>query len=182
MTKDCCNDKNTKNTQKRMDPFVVGIVVATVLLLVVAVFFGLKAGGATTPVTVDSQVELAVLNDTHDWGEIDIDGGIVSKSFTIENKGSSPLKLHNVVTSCMCTTAQLKTDGETSKKFVMHSKSGDVFEVSPGKIADLIVEFDPAFHGPSGVGAISRTITLETNDENNPTLSFRLTADVVKGE
>ncbi|NCN58377.1 hypothetical protein COW99_00950 [Candidatus Roizmanbacteria bacterium CG22_combo_CG10-13_8_21_14_all_38_20] len=180
MTKDCCNDKNTKNTKKGMDPFVIGIVVATALLLVGVIFFGLKAGGATTPVTVDSQVELAVLNDTHDWGEIDIDGGKVSKSFAIENKGSSPLKLYNVNTSCMCTTAQLKVGDESSERYGMHTKSSDVFEVSPGEIAELIVEFDPAFHGPSGVGAISRTVTLETNDENNPTLSFQLTANVVK--
>ena len=90
------------------------------------------------------------------------------------------LKLYNVKTSCMCNTAQLKTPDVTSKKFKMHEASTDVIEVKPGEAAELIVEFDPAFHGPSGVGPINRTITMDTNDVNNPTLSFNLTANVVK--
>ena len=62
----------------------------------------------------------------------------------------------------------------------MHEKTPDVFEVKPGKTAELIVEFDPLFHGPSGIGPINRTITMDTNDANNSTLSFNLTANVVK--
>jgi len=62
----------------------------------------------------------------------------------------------------------------------MHEKSSSVFEVKPGETAELLVEFDPAFHGPSGVGPITRTITMNTNDVKNPVLSFNLTANVVK--
>ena len=80
----------------------------------------------------------------------------------------------------MCTTAQLKTAEQSSKKFGMHQKNSSVFEVNPGETAELLVEFDPAFHGPSGVGMISRTITMNTNDTKNPTLEFSLTANVVK--
>jgi len=74
----------------------------------------------------------------------------------------------------------LKTSSQTSPKFKMHEKSSYVFEVNPGETAELIVEFDPAFHGPSGTGPINRTITMNTNDAKNPTLSFKLTAKVVK--
>jgi len=74
----------------------------------------------------------------------------------------------------------LKTSSQTSPKFKMHEKSSYVFEVNPGETAELIVEFDPAFHGPSGVGPITRTITMNTNDTKNSTLTFNLTGNVVK--
>lgn len=180
MNKDCCHpQKNGQVKKNGIDPFLAGIIIVTLLLLGGVVYFGAKAG-AVSQVSTNNQVELTVGDKTFDWGTIDINNGIVSKSFTIENKGSVPLKLYNVKTSCMCTTAQLKTQDQTSKKFGMHEKSNDVFEVKPSKTAELIVEFDPAFHGPSGIGPINRTVTLNTNDANNPTLSFQLTANVVK--
>jgi hypothetical protein len=161
------------------DKFLLGIVVVTVLILAGVFYFGSKAG-ATSEVVADSQISMAITENEFDWGEIDINGGVVSKAFAIENQGDQVLKLHGVKTSCMCTTAQLKTASKTSKKFGMHERSGDVFEVQPGETAELLVEFDPAFHGPSGVGAISRTITMNTNDAENPTLSFQLAANVVR--
>lgn len=180
MSHDCCSPKDKKhNTRKGPDYFIVGVVIVTVLILGGVVFFGAQMG-SNTQITADSQVSIDITENRYDWGTIDINGGIVSKSFDIENKGSTPLKLYDVKTSCMCTTAQLKTASQTSKKFGMHEKNSSVFEVNPGETAELIVEFDPAFHGPSGVGPISRTVTIDTNSENNPTLTFQLAADVVK--
>ena len=161
------------------DKFMVGTVVITVLILAAAAVFG-SGMGATTQVTTDGQVAISVDSNRYDWGNIDISGGGVSKSFAIESSGDVPLKLYNVKTSCMCTTAQLKTTSQTSPKFNMHDQTSSVFEVKPGETAELIIEFDPAFHGPSGIGPISRTITMNTNDPRNPTLSFNLTAQVVK--
>ena len=163
----------------RLDPFVAGIVIITILILGGAVLFGTKTG-ATTQVTADTQVVMSVDSNRYDWGTIDLNGGIVSKSFAIEKKGLTPLKLYDVKTSCVCTTAQLRTASQTSPRFKMHEKSSSVFEVKPGETAELLVEFDPAFHGPSGVGPITRTITMNTNDVKNPVLSFNLTANVVK--
>ena len=180
MNHDCCNTSNKKEVKKGgVDSFIVGIIVVTVLILGAAVFFGTKMGSATQ-VTADAQVAILVDSNRYDWGTIDINGGIVSKSFSIKNTSSSVLKLYNVITSCMCTTAQLKSPQSSSKKYGMHEKSTDVFEVKPGETAELIVEFDPAFHGPSGIGPISRTITMNTNDAKNPTFLFSLTANVVK--
>lgn len=180
MKHDCCNPNNIKqNPKKGSNSFLIGIVMITFLILGGVVFLGARLG-ATTQVTADSQVNLAVVENRYDWGTIDINGGVVSKSFMIENNGSTTLKLYDPKTSCMCTTAQLKIDNQISKKFGMHEKSSSVFEVQPGKTAELIVVFDPAFHGPSGVGPISRTVTMNTNSEDNPTLSFQLAANVVK--
>lgn len=179
MQHDCCKTDSKKPSKKGIDSFLIGIIVVTVLILGGAVYFGTKMG-ATTQVTADTQVETQIGETKYDWGTIDINGGIVSKSFTIENSGSTPLKLYDVKTSCACTTAQLKTDNNSSKKFGMHEKNSRVFEVAPGESAEVLVEFDPLFHGPSGVGPISRTVTMNTNDANRPTLSFQLSANVVK--
>lgn len=179
MSKDCCKPEKSKTARGKIDPFIAGIVVVTVLLLGGVVIVGSKMG-ATPQVVADTQVSLAVENNTHDWGTIDINDGIASKTFTIENTSSEPLRLHDVKTSCMCTTAQLVTAEASSKKFGMHEKSPSVFEVKPGETAELVIEFDPAFHGPSGVGPISRTVTMDTNAAANPTLSFQLAANVVK--
>jgi len=180
MNHDCCNKKTKKEGHKGgADMFIIWVIVVTVLLLGLAVHFGMKTG-ATTEVITDSQVTMSVDSDSYDWGMIDYDGGIVSKTFTINNSGNTSLQLYKVETSCMCTTAQLKTPETTSRKYGMHDNSTDVFEVRPGETADLIVEFDPAFHGPSGVGSINRTVTISTNSSENLTLTFNLLGNVVK--
>lgn len=162
-----------------IDPFIAGIIVVTIIILGASVYFGTKTN-ETKQVSLNNQVVMSIDSDRHDWGTIDINGGIVSKSFDIKNTSESTLKLYNIKTSCMCTTAQLKTSSKLSAKFGMHEKSSSVFEVGAGETAQLVVEFDPAFHGPSGTGSISRTITMDTNDSKTPKLAFNLTANVVK--
>lgn len=162
-----------------IDPFILWTGIITVLILVGAVFLGIKSGGKPS-VDESNQVKISLSGTSADWGTIDYDKGIVSKSFEIKNDGTETLQLFDVKTSCMCTTAQLITPSKTSQKFQMHDESSSVFTVGPGETAQLLVEFDPAFHGPSGVGPITRTITLETNDVSQKELSFELTGTVVK--
>lgn len=164
---------------KKIDPFILWIGVITLGILVGAVFFAMKSG--QKPLVTDSeQVGINLSDTTHDWGIIDYDKGVVSKSFTIKNDGTEALQLFNVKTSCLCTTAQLITADATSPKFGMHEESSSVFEVKPSETAQLLVEFDPTFHGPSGVGPMTRIITVETNDVSRKELSFELTGTVVK--
>lgn len=180
MSHDCCNPSDDKKLKGGgPDKFIIGIFVATFLILGIAVFFGSRMG-ATPQITADSQVSVSVDSNKYDWGTIDYDKGIVSKNFEIKNTSNSALKLYDVKTSCMCTTAQLRTASQTSKKFAMHEKNSSVFEVQPGETAQLLIEFDPAFHGPGGVGPITRTITMSTNDAKNSTLTFNLTGNVIK--
>lgn len=126
------------------------------------------------------QAKAEVGEANYDWGEIKINGGNVEKVFLIKNTGVSLLKLSGVSTSCMCTTAQVIINGKGSPFFGMHQKSSWVGEVPAGKEAELKIVFDPAFHGPSGVGAMTRQIEVETNDINNPKLEFVLKGNVVK--
>jgi len=157
----------------------ISLISVTVGILIVGIFIltmpDQKTGNSIVA-TADAKVE--VTEFTHDWGEIGINDGNVNREFSIKNGGSEPLSLYNVVTSCMCTTAKLSLDDDKSPEFGMHTKSSFVLEIPPQETARLKVVFDPAFHGPSGVGPISRQVKVVTNDPGNPELDFSLTAVV----
>jgi len=158
----------------------------TVLITAVVLMGGIFAvsssnnGDISSQATMSADAKATAEETSHDWGEIGLNDGDVEKVFKISNVGSDTLKLSNVTTSCMCTTAQLILGDKTSPVFGMHSKSSYVFEVPPGQTAELKVIFDPAFHGPSGVGPINRQINVTTNDASSPDLNFILIAMVRK--
>ena len=159
----------------------------TLLIILGIITFSILGLGVwllSRPVGVEveksDQAKAEVAEKNYDWGEIKINGGNAEKSFLIKNTGVGSLKLSGVSTSCMCTTAQVIIDGKGSPFFGMHQKSSWVGEVPDGKEAELKIVFDPAFHGPSGIGAMTRQIEVETNDKNNPKLEFTLKGNVVK--
>lgn len=115
-----------------------------------------------------------------DWGTIDYSGGDVTAEFTINNSGAGPLSLSEVSTSCMCTTAQIIISDPKSPFFGMHTKSSWVGQIPAGGQATLKVVFDPAFHGPSGVGPVTRQVVMKTSDPQNPKLEFNLKGTVIK--
>ncbi len=154
------------------------VVGATVLLLIGGVVL---ASRAPSPPRIETtaQAQAEIQESTHDWGTITLTGGVVHKSFMIKNSGSSPLQLANIKTSCMCTEAKVIINGQQSPYFGMHSNSSWLGELEPGQEAELVVTFDPAFHGPSGTGQITRIVSVETNDQNNSNLEFSLSANVI---
>ena len=158
---------------------VFGLVIATLVIIFGGAILATKiSGGADLKAT--QEVSLETGETEYDWGEINIDAGVVTKDFVIKNTSNGVLSLANVKTSCMCTTAQVEVESKKSPHFGMHSNSSWVGEVAAGSKAKLTVTFDPAFHGPNGVGPISRQVSLETNDPNQPELTFNLSANVVK--
>ncbi|MDD5415652.1 MAG: DUF1573 domain-containing protein [Candidatus Daviesbacteria bacterium] len=158
---------------------IIGLIVFTLLLLGGGIYV-LSISSAPVKITSSQNAKAAVDQKTFDWGNIPINGGNVTKTFTIKNTGTDVLKLIGVKTSCTCTKAQVVIDGKTSPYFSMHATSSWVGEVAPGKEAQLTVIFDPAFHGPTGVGPTERLISVETNDIQNPKLEFSLKGVVVK--
>lgn len=162
--------------------FIIIVILITAIVLTGGIFLATKnkSKDLTAAEPLNSTASAVVGETSYDWGEIGINDGEVEKTFKIKNEGSSPLKLSNVITSCMCTTAQLVLRDLSSPVFGMHSKSNYVLEVPSGAEADLKVVFDPAFHGPSGVGPINRQVVVSTNDSSKPELNFMLTAIVRK--
>lgn len=149
----------------------------TLLLIAGGVFLVMRTNNSAV-LSQGQGVTVAVDRASHDWGQIGIDNGKVQAEFILINSGSAPLQLGNIVTSCACTTAQVVIGGKASPYFGMHTKSGWTGQVDPGQSAKLVVEFDPLFHGPQGVGQITRQTTVETNDPAQKLLTFITTANV----
>lgn len=159
---------------------IIGLIVLTLLILGGGIFVLSSTSATPAKITASQNAKAEILEKTFDWGNIPYSGGNATKTFVIKNTGSDILKLSGVKTSCTCTKAQITIDGKGSPYFNMHSTSGWVGEVAPGKEAQLLVIFDPAFHGPSGVGPVERLISVETNDVQNQTIEFSLKGVVVK--
>jgi hypothetical protein len=68
------------------------------LFLLVGLFAGLSAQNAKPLISFEKKV--------HDFGEVKEDGGHVSYVFEFTNNGAQPLVIHNVRTSCGCTSAR----------------------------------------------------------------------------
>lgn len=158
---------------------IIGLAVLTLVILGGGVYV-VSSTSAPTRITSSQNAKVEVDQKIFDWGNIPYSGGNATKAFTIKNTGTGILKLTNIKTSCDCTKAQIAIDGKVSPYFSMHSTSSWVGEVAPGREAQLTVIFDPAFHGPTGVGPIERLISMETNDIQNPRLEFSLKGVVVK--
>ena len=163
--------------------FIIFIIIVTILILGGGIFF--VSGSASAPqITASSNAKVSVEQAMNfDWGNISYSGAKATKTFTIKNTGKDTLKLFNIKTSCHCTKAYLTINGQESEKFGMamgDTASAYVGQVEPGKEATLTVLFDQSFHGPSGMGPVTRYISVDTNDSQHPTLTFTLTGVVVQ--
>ncbi len=157
----------------------VGILLGSVALITGGVFLTTKLGTPTN-VKLSNNARAAVAVTTKDWGDMGIDKGKVEADFPIKNTGSETLKLYNITTSCMCTLAHLTINSVDSPSFRMGDRSDYVADVAPGSTATLKVVFDPAFHGPNGVGPVQRQAIVETNDPQNSKLEFSMSGTVVR--
>lgn len=156
------------------------MVISTVILLFGGIFFLTKTT-STSQITASQNARAYTVDPTSfDWGTIPMNKGNITKTFIIKNTGTDTLKLFNVKTSCHCTKAYVTIKGTDSPSFGMDSLSSWTGEVPAGKESKLTVVFDPAFHGPQGIGPINRFVSVETNDKANTKLTFTLTGTVVK--
>ena len=119
----------------------------------------------------------------HDFGRVRIDGGPVETVFDIVNDGASEVRLLAVSTSCGCTKATAEfADGSTVGSFdapIDGDPADAGRQVSVGEAFQVRVTFDPAAHGPDGVGQLMREVVLATLDGGQTRLV--ITADVVRG-
>lgn len=134
----------------------------------------MEQGQADSPLAADEW--------RHDFGEIPIDGGDVTTTFTLTNQGEDAAQLAAVYTSCGCTSAVLEfTDGSSVGPFGMpgHGAMPELERnLEPGESFDVQVTFDPAAHGPQGLGSVMRAVNIHTRDGG--TTELRIRADVVR--
>lgn len=128
---------------------------------------------------IGGKIELTPL--TVDLGAVSMADGNIHTEYEVKNIGKENLKIDSIWTSCMCTTATLNIGNETSPVFGMHNNSSFWSqEIKPGQKAVLEVIFDPAFHGPQGVGQLTRAIYLSTSDPLNKKAEARFTINVTQ--
>jgi len=148
-------------------------IIATVLLLL---------GAACTKQAASSQSTLTAENAFVDFGVVPMYEGNVTTTYTIKNTGDEPVVVQSLYTSCMCTKARLTTKEDVSPYIGMkgHGIIPPVnLAIAPGETVTVDVAFDPAAHGPQGVGLVRRAVYLETNSTATPSLEVGFQADVV---
>lgn len=109
------------------------------------------------------------------FGPISMARGKVTHRYKITNAGTETLNIRKIYTSCMCTTAALVKDGKKSEAFGMpgHAPIPTInAPLAPREDAFVEVVFDPAAHGPAGVGPIERVVTLENSGGRPLELEF----------
>ena len=152
------------------------IAVGLTVLIVGAVALSGKNGPRSANLKA-SQLEIS--ENSYDFGEVSMAKGKVAKTFTFRNNTPQAVTAKKLYTSCMCTQATLAVDDKTFGPFGMPAHGfipGIDVNIEPGAEARVEAVFDPAAHGPAGVGPIAREVTVETSDGKLP---FKLKATVL---
>ena len=114
-----------------------------------------------------------------DFGSVSMAGGTVTRRYWFRNESTAPVLIRRIYTSCMCTTATFVRGMKIINRYGMpgHGPLPAVNEsLNPGEAAFVDVAFDPAAHGPAGLGPTQRVVTIES-DAGQP-LELQFTANV----
>lgn len=149
-----------------------------VILALAGLIVAAKPGPAakTAPrVEIRSQSDLSADQPSFDFGTVSMAAGKVAHRFKINNANAAPIVIRKISTSCMCTTAQLLKGG---KRLAIYGMPGHGYvpnldePIAPKEEAMVEVIFDPAAHGPAGIGRVERLVTIYTGAEQPLELSF----------
>lgn len=139
-----------------------------IVLLFLALVWASRPAAPSGNAAVDgSPGILAVDERFYDFGTISMAKGKVARTFRLRNTGSAPVTIRRMSTSCMCTTATLVVGDRRRGPYGMpgHGYIPRIDqEIAGGADASVDVTFDPAAHGPAGVGPIQRVVRIETVD------------------
>lgn len=152
---------------------------AIAAFLAALIGYGMIGGGASSAKKTNgggSGALQVVGENTFDFGEISMASGKVRNTFRIKNTGTGEAIVAKIYTSCMCTEATMILNGEKFGPYGMQGHGGFIptigKTIAAGEEAEVIAEFDPAAHGPAGVGRIARVVYIETGAEKPLELKF----------
>ncbi|GMR13970.1 MAG: hypothetical protein BMS9Abin29_2197 [Gemmatimonadota bacterium] len=113
----------------------------------------------------------------HDFGSVRIDGGKVTTRFKMKNGTAGATRLTELYSSCMCTSVRLEfADSRVAGPFGMRGHDLPTTldrTLEPGEEFVASVTFDPAAHGPAGVGAVTRQVMFQTAERGSLVLTVR---------
>ena len=162
-----------KQTKDIVIALVVGVVVLGGIVWFAKPFPSSPTSGRTGS---DLAAMLVAPESSFDFGTISMAAGNVSRRFPIQAAANETAVVEKIYTSCMCTTATL-LNGEN--RFGPYGMPGHGFipklreEIKPGGEAVIEVVFDPAAHGPAGIGPVERSVIVETTSGGQLELRFR---------
>ena len=172
--------KDNNMTDKKI---LIGIAIITLVILSGAMVF-LSSTPSSSKATLQKTigVKLETPETSFDFKSIPFSGGDAIHEFKIKNTGDKPLSIANMATSCHCTKVFFKNSAGESPKFEMKGSapSSWVGILNSGEEGQVVSDFDPTFHGPQGVGPISRIVSFETNDPDHPYVELSFSGNVVK--
>ena len=144
-----------------------------------------QTGNAGTATVLQGNGRLEAKETSYDFGEVSMANGKVTRAFEVTNTSGETVNVKKVYTSCMCTQALIKSSaGRQFGPFGMPGHGGASpfanIDVAPGETVAVEAIFDPAAHGPSGVGVIDRAVYLETNSKEMPKVELTFHATVTR--
>lgn len=175
-----CNVEIMKKSTRKYTWIAIGSMFGLALII-----WGVTADNSSSASSSSSSVgSLTVMENDYDFGTISMEDGDVIHQFELMNDSSESVTINEVYTSCMCTTATItdakdKTYGEFGMSGHGLLKKTNI-TLAPGDSAMVAAVFDPAAHGPSGVGLADRTVYIETNSTDTPTIELDFKAMVTR--
>lgn len=150
-------------------------------LVIVAILTGLITFSGVFIIArpkVLSEEKIVTKETMYDFGPISMEKGTVKHEFPISATGK--LKIEKLYTSCMCTTAWLKTNEGKLGPFGMPGHGSDGYLGKTLEAGEYVieVEFDPKAHGHEGVGRIERKTIIEANSKETATIELTTVAMV----
>lgn len=156
--------------------------ISSITLIAVIIIGGgallfLSDNGALSVPRTQSSAALSLDRPSHDFGTLDIYGGVVTTTFMLTNNGEEDVLIIEGSTTCGCTSGEI--DGVN---FGMHEQMQRDVAIPAGGTKELAVIFDPLAHGPSGVGLAERAVFLKTDSRVTPEVVVRFQALVVNNQ
>lgn len=150
--------------------FIILILISVLGIIGFAVFISGSDKNSKASLTETIGAKISVDHNFKTVGDIGYSKGILYHSFPVKNSGTKNLEIANLTSSCACTKTFLRINGKDGPSFGMKGMSAPSSWkgiIKPGERGEIIAAFDPTYHGPQGVGEISRTVSFETNDPDN---------------
>jgi hypothetical protein len=91
-----------------------------------------------------------------------INGEVIVREISVQNKGQGDLIIEAVSTSCGCTQASIEP-----------------MTIPPGSSGTLTVEFDSGAHGPELTGELIRQVFIASNSPEQPETVLELAANIL---
>jgi hypothetical protein len=132
----------------------------------------------------ENRPEIFIVPRTYDFGKVSKSGkgnnSRLELLVKLQNKGSQPLVINNLKTSCACTTVRLRTADSVSPAFATKgAQEGWSVELAAGETAQLEIVTDLS-HPHIKLGSMLRIVEISSNDPVYPQVRIETVAEIVE--